>query len=224
MPSSPDIANDAAATFAAYPELVTKIDAGTTVPDAELDQWIGATYPNFVDACVTQINEVFTGQRSISGRLRVANAPASGFATGCDNIVIGDGSGGYGLTGFTSLTSAFCIAQRTSRDSSENYISFDANSRRVVILAARDINTNAAVQVQHDGTDGQLCPTFAFQSTDLGTNTQRWRDLFIKGQAYIAPAAAPATPSSGAVLYVDSATGDLVVKFSTGTTTVLASP
>ena len=36
MPSSQDIANDAAATFAAYPELVTKIDDGTTVPDGQL--------------------------------------------------------------------------------------------------------------------------------------------------------------------------------------------
>ena len=74
-----------------YPELVTKIDAGTTVPDAELDQWIGATYPRFIDACVAQVNEVFTGQRSIKGALRVANAPASGWNANGDDIRIGDG-------------------------------------------------------------------------------------------------------------------------------------
>ena len=65
MPSSQDIANDAAATFAAYPELVTKIDDGTTVPDGQLDRWIGASYANFVDGCLEQINEVFVGSRAI---------------------------------------------------------------------------------------------------------------------------------------------------------------
>lgn len=224
MPSSPDIANDAAATFAAYPELVTKIDAGTTVPDAELDQWIGATYPNFVDACVTQINQVFTGERSISGRLRVRNAPASGWNSGGDDFVIGDAAANRGMSIYSSNTGASTIAFRTDRSSAEGLIQYQANLRCLSLQAALDVGTNAALELCGTASEGSLAPVLPGASTDLGKSSGRWRDLWLKRHAYILPQTAPATPASGAVLYVDSGTGDLVVKFSTGTTTVLASP
>jgi hypothetical protein len=224
MPSSQDIANDSAATFAAYPELVTKIDAGATVPDADLDQWIGASYANFVDGCLEQINEVFVGSRSIAGPLRLADAPGSGWAAGCETIQIGDGTANRGVSGFTPTTGEFCLVQRTSRDDRENYVALDASARRVVLLAGRDLNTAGALQLKHYTTYGALGPVFSFQATDVGTIGERWRDLALKRHAYIDPDTAPATPSSGAVLYVDSADGALKVKFSTGTTTTLASP
>ena len=223
MPSSPDIANDAAATFAAYPELVTKIDAGTTVPDAELDQWIGATYPNFIDACVTQVNEVLTGQRAAGGPLRLAGAPASGWSANADDVRIGTGSGDAGISLYQSTASgASGVWWRTSRSDSETVVSYSASSRALLLSAARDITLDAGAVVC--GMTESVRPVLSGSVTHLGTDSIRWSDLFLKGQAYIAPAAAPATPSSGAVLYVDSGTGDPVVKFSTGTTTVLASP
>jgi len=224
MPSSPDIANDAAATFAAYPELVTKIDAGTTVPDAELDQWIGATYPNFIDACVAQVNEVFTGQRAITGALRVGNAPATGWNGNANDIVVGDGTFGPGLTLYQPTTGLGGVWFRTSRSNNEGLFYYDANARCMVLGAGRDISTHANLELCGAASDGSLAPFSPGQSTDLGKSSGQWRDLWLKRHAYIAPATAPATPSSGAVLYVDSGTGDLVVKFSTGTTTVLASP
>ena len=224
MPSSPDIANDAAATFAAYPELVTKIDAGTTVPDAELDQWIGATYPNFIDACVTQINEVFTGQRSIQGGLRVGNAPASGWNLNADDVVIGDASGGHGLSIYQQATGQGLISFRTSRSFSEAVIIYDGNTRCLQLGAGRDASLNANIRLCNSGASADLSPFSASQIVDLGAAAKPWRDLTLSRHAYIQPEAAPATPASGAVLYVDSSTGDLVVKFSTGTTTVLASP
>lgn len=226
MPSSPDIANDVAATFAAYPELVTKIDAGTTVPDAELDQWIGATYPNFIDACVAQVNEVFTGQRSIKGALRVGNAPASGWNANGDDIRIGDGTVNRGMSFYQPAgATTGGIYWRTPSNSADAIITYSVADETFVFSAGRNTGgDHADIALEQMGSDGYLRPRTVAQLTDLGTDTKRFRDLFLKGQAYIAPAATPATPSSGAVLYVDSSTGDLVVKFSTGTTTVLASP
>ena len=63
MPSNPNINDDAPATFQAYPEMVTKTDAGTTVPDGDLDKTPGATLFNFYDTCFEQINQVFQGTR-----------------------------------------------------------------------------------------------------------------------------------------------------------------
>jgi len=224
MPSSPDIANDAAATFAAYPELTTKVDAGTTVPDAELGQWIGATYPNFIDACATQINEVFTGQRAISGKLRIKNAPASGWSPAGDDLVIGDAAANRGMSFYSSNTGASTIAFRTDRSSAEALIQYLASTRCLTLQAGLDVGTNAALELCGTAADGSLAPVLPGASTDLGKSSGRWRDLWLKRHAYILPQTAPATPASGAVLYVDSGTGELVVKFSTGTTTVLASP
>lgn len=224
MPSSPDIANDAAATFAAYPELVTKIDAGTTVPDAELDQWIGATYPNFIDACVTQVNEVFTGQRSISGPLRVANAPATGWSANADDLRIGDATSGHGLSIYQQSFGQGQVAFRTSRSNNEAIIVYDASTRCMQLGAGRDTSLNANIRLCNSGASADFSPFSASQIVDLGAASKPWRDITLARHAYIQPEAAPATPASGAVLYVDSGTGDLVVKFSTGTTTVLASP
>jgi hypothetical protein len=63
MPSSPNINSDAPATFAAYAELATKTDAGTTVPDNDLDTTPGASLFNFYDTLHEQTNAVFRGTR-----------------------------------------------------------------------------------------------------------------------------------------------------------------
>jgi len=63
MPSSPNINSDAPATFTAYAELATKTDAGTTVPDNQLDQTPGANLFNFYDTLHEQTNAVFRGTR-----------------------------------------------------------------------------------------------------------------------------------------------------------------
>ena len=222
MPSTPDIANDAAATFAAYPELVTKVDAGTVVPDSELNQWIGATYTNFVDACITQVNEVMTGQRSIAGPLRVDSAGIAANAD-ADDILIGDATGNHGMTIAQSTAGRGTLYFWTSRSDNEAVMFYDAGSRCLVLSAGRDVTSNASLELCANGTDGSLAPRFS-NNTDLGKTAYPFRDLHLQRHQYITPDTAPATPSSGAVLYVDSATGDLVVKFSTGTTTVLASP
>lgn len=224
MPSSQDIANDAAATFAAYPELVTKIDAGTTVPDADLDQWIGATYANFVDGCLEQINEVFVGEREMDGPLRI-RAIATGWNSSYDNLVIGSGAGSPGMSLYPGATSQCGIAWRTAASTNDAVVAYDVAAQCLVLGAGRaggvqDGNINLCLV----GGDGTLEPNTSGQSTDLGRPSMRWRDLAIKRHAYLDPDTAPATPSSGAVLYVDSADGALKVKFSTGTTTTLASP
>jgi hypothetical protein len=63
MPSSPNINSDAPATFTAYAELATKTDAGTTVPDNQLDTTPGANLFNFYDTLHEQTNAVFRGTR-----------------------------------------------------------------------------------------------------------------------------------------------------------------
>jgi hypothetical protein len=191
MPSSQDIANDAAGTFAAYPELATKIDDGTTVPDSQLDRWIGASYANFVDGCLEQINEVFVGSRAISGPLRVAGAPASGWSASADDIVIGDGSARAGMSIYGTPLDTSGVEWRTASIASEAWIRY---------------------------------PNLGTESIDIGRPAARWRDLSLSRHAYVDPATAPATPSSGAVLYVDSADGALKVKFSTGTVVTLGTP
>ena len=224
MPSSQDIANDAAAAFAAYPELATKIDDGITVPDSQLDRWIGASYANFVDGCFEQINEVFVGSRAISGPLRVAGAPASGWNSGADDLVLGNGVSGRGLTIFSSDAGSSSIAFRTTRSSVEGLVAYDANLRCLNLQAALDLGTDGALELCADATSGSLSPTLVGASTDLGKSNGKWRDAWLKRHAYIDPATAPATPASGAVLYVDTADGALKVKFSTGTVVTLGTP
>lgn len=63
MPSSPNINSDSTATFAAYDELATKTDAGTTVSDADLATTAGANLFNFYDTLHEQTNAVFRGSR-----------------------------------------------------------------------------------------------------------------------------------------------------------------
>ena len=226
MPSSQDIANDAAATFAAYPELVTKIDDGTTVPDGQLDRWIGATYANFVDGCLEQINEVFVGSRAISGPLRVAGAPASGWNANADDVVIGDGTANRGLTLYqSSAATAGGVYWRTPSNSADAIVSYNVADECLILAAGRNTGgDHADLALEQLGTSGALRPRTVAQSTDLGSTTKRWRDLFLSRHAYVDPATAPATPSSGAVLYVDSADGALKVKFSTGTVVTLGTP
>jgi hypothetical protein len=224
MPSSQDIANDAVGTFAAYPELATKIDDGTTVPDSQLDRWIGASYANFVDGCLEQINEVFVGSRAISGPLRVKNAPASGWNSGADDLLIGDGVSGRGVSIFSSDAGSSSIAFRTTRSAAEGLVSYNASIRCLNLQAALDVGTDAALELCGDATSGSLAPTLVGASTDLGKSNGKWRDAWLKRHAYIGAATAPATPSSGAVLYVDSADGALKVKFSTGTVVTLGTP
>lgn len=224
MPSTPDIANDAAATFAAYPELVTKVDAGTVVPDSELDQWIGATYPNFVDACITQVNEVMTGQRSIAGPLRVADAPSTGWSANAEDVLIGDGSARVGISIYGTTANTSGVVWRTASVTEEAWVKYAYSANCIQFRAGSSSSANMQLCMTEAGTNSWFGPNLGTESIDIGRTTARWRDLSISRHMYIDEDTAPATPSSGAVLYVDSATGDLVVKFSTGTTTVLASP
>ena len=224
MPSSQDIANDAAATFAAYPELVTKIDDGTTVPDGQPDRWIGASYANFVDGCLEQINEVFVGSRAISGPLRVAGAPASGWNANADDVVIGDASAGHGMSIYQQTTGQGTISFRTTRSFSESVILYDGTSRFLLLGAGRDVNTNGNVTLTNTVAGADFSPFSSSQIIDLGLSSKPWRDLNLSRHAYIDEETAPATPSSGAVLYVDSADGALKVKFSTGTVVTLGTP
>ena len=225
MPSSQDIANDAAASFAAYPELATKIDDGTTVPDSQLDRWIGASYANFVDGCLEQINEVFVGSRAISGRLRVAAAPASGWNGDSDNLVMGDGAGSVGASLYLGPAGSGGIAWRTAASNNDAAVSYNVASSCMVIGVGRSLaGQHGNIDLMRDASEGTLQPRTSGQSTDLGTDGTRWRDLAIKRHAYIDEETAPVTPSSGAVLYVDSADGALKVKFSTGTVVTLGTP
>lgn len=223
MPSSPDIANDAAATFAAYPELVTKIDAGTTVPDAELDQWIGATYPNFIDACVAQVNEVFVGSRAISGPLRVANAPSTGWSANADDLRIGDGTARVGLSLYGTTANTSGMVWRTASTAEEAWIRY-AYSANCLQFRAGTASANMQLCMTEAGTNSWFGPNLGTESIDIGRQAARWRDLSLSRHAYIDEDTAPATPSSGAVLYVDSADGALKVKFSTGTVVTLGTP
>lgn len=224
MPSSQDIANDSAATFAAYPELVTKIDAGSTVPDSDLDQWIGASYANFVDGCLEQINEVFVGSRAIAGRLRIADAPATGYNSAYDDLVIGDGSTSVGITLYTGTANSGGLAWWANGTTNDAIVRYNSTNDCLILAAGQASSSDASMNLCVVSGAGALEPKTSGQSTDLGRAARRWRDLALKRHAYIDPETAPATPSSGAVLYVDSADGALKVKFSTGTTTTLASP
>lgn len=224
MPSSQDIATDAAGTFAAYPELATKIDDGTTVPDSHLDRWIGASYANFVDGCLEQINEVFVGSRAISGPLRVAGAPASGWSASADDIVIGDGTARVGISMYGIASNTSGLVWRSASTAGEALIRYAYGSRCISLSAGLSSSANAQLCITEDGADSWFGPNAGTESIDLGRTSARWRDLSLSRHAYIDEETAPATPSAGAVLYVDSADGALKVKFSTGTVVTLGTP
>lgn len=224
MPSSQDIANDAAGTFAAYPELATKIDDGTTVPDSQLDRWIGASYANFVDGCLEQINEVFVGSRAISGPLRVAGAPAGGWSATADDIVIGDGSARVGVSIYGTPLNTSGIEWRTAAVSDEAWIRYAYGANCLQFRAGSSASSNMQLCMTEAGANSWFGPNLGTESIDIGRTSARWRDLSLSRHAYIDPDTAPATPSSGAVLYVDSADGALKVKFSTGTVVTLGTP
>jgi hypothetical protein len=224
MPSSQDIATDAAAAFAAYPELAAKIDDGTTVPDSQLDRWIGASYANFVDGCFEQINEVFVGSRAISGPLRVAGAPAAGWSADADDIVIGDGSAQVGVSVYGAPLSTSGLEWRTAAVTSEAWIRYAYSANCLQFRAGSSASANAQICITEAGANSWFGPNLGTESIDIGRTAARWRDLSLSRHAYIDPDTAPATPASGAVLYVDTADGALKVKFSTGTVVTLGTP
>jgi hypothetical protein len=203
---------------------VTKIDDGTTVPDGQLDRWIGASYANFVDGCLEQINEVFVGSRAISGPLRVAGAPASGWSASADNIIIGDGSGQFGMSIYGTPASTSGIEWRTAAVADEAWIRYAYSANCLQFRAGSSSSANMQICMTEAGTNSWFGPNLGTESIDLGRTSARWRDLSINRHAYIDEDIAPATPSSGAVLYVDSADGALKVKFSTGTVVTLGTP
>ena len=100
MPSSPNILSDDSATFAGYPELATKVDE-STVADADLDEYAGAAYPNFVDACLKDVNKAARGEEAFTLTgvpARFGGAPDSGWQGNGDDIVVGDGTFSRGMT------------------------------------------------------------------------------------------------------------------------------
>ena len=91
MPSNPNILSDPSTTFAGYPELATKVDE-SPVADADIDEYAGAAYPNFVDTCLKDVNKAARGEKPFTEHgmmARFGGAPDSGWMGNGDDIVVG---------------------------------------------------------------------------------------------------------------------------------------
>jgi hypothetical protein len=83
-------------------------------------------------------------------------------------------------------------------------------------------STTDTYSFRNNGTDRfSISPTAAFPGVDaslsLGTTGRRFTNVFTQGLTLVDGVTAPATIAGHAVIYVDTADGDLKIKFADGT-------
>lgn len=105
-----------------------------------------------------------------AGTVYVADAPTTGFNAGADDLVIGDGSGSVGLSGYSSATGAFNIAARDSGSSIAGLLQYNHNSNAWIIFC----DGSSRVQI----TTAAAAPTSAGGLT-LGTSSLPWGNLLV---------------------------------------------
>jgi hypothetical protein len=69
---------------------------------------------------------------------------------------------------------------------------------------------------------GMLLPAgTSIGNVDIGSSAAAVRSVYTSGGIYLSAQTAPAAPSAGAVLYIDTADSDLKIKYSDGTVVVI---
>lgn len=146
---------------------------------------------------------------NVPGQLLLAGALAANAPAGSNNIIIGDGSGSpgaylFGSAGANFATLGFGRVSGSNRgfirySFNADVIGFGVSTNEELLIGTTNIRPNA---------DAGL---------DLGATNKGFGSLYIKDGI-----TAPGTPSTAAVLYVDSADGSLKVKFSDGFVSVIA--
>jgi len=204
--------SDATATFAAYPELATKVD-DTAVADADLDELVGASYGNFVDACLVQTNECALGERAWTDAgvtARFGGAPATGWNANADNIVEGDGnSSAEGMSFWPSDAGTFNLAVRNGSTSLRGLMRFDQGAQLWSWW------TNG---VQRWGADNAA--VYPIASMTFGTDANRWSAGYYSGSLYVADAPTTGFNASADDLVMGDGTGDVGLSAYSGATSL----
>lgn len=174
MPSSPSILTDDSATFAGYPELATKVDE-SAVADADLDEYAGAAYPNFVDVCLKDLNKAARGEKNFTPDgvpARFSGAPDSGWQGTADDIVVGTGTLSRGMT--------FYIPN----DGSANWVVRTPSQAHAASIGYGDLNKNFVFVV--NGTAKMMLDSNALfrptgTSFNLGKIDAPWNRIELAG-------------------------------------------
>jgi len=175
--------------------------------DSEVDLFCTADWANDVDADLESVNAWFAGGSSagiagntstLLGRLKAVEGMVIGNNTDAD-IVFDSGAG---------LTPTVRWDNGTNSDDGGIRYGGGAGSEIMVFRARNSDRLGLHSTAMYPTTDDQLW---------LGGSSNNYKGLYI-----IDGVTAPGTPSTGAVLYVDSITGDLTCKFSDGFTATVA--
>ena len=148
---------------------------------------------------------------TIAGRVITDGAAASDANTDLDAGIFGDTSGtgaARGITVVTDNTGSGTFAVGSPADNDRGQLRYDVGQVRweVIVEGAQEWNLDASAQ--YPQTQGGLTS---------GRSGNGWASMYLQDGV-----TAPGTPSGGAVLYVDTADGDLKVKFSDGFVAVIA--
>lgn len=161
-----NIAQDAAATFAAYDWLSDKSDTGSEIAEADVDTNVGAVWGNAVDEAFIQVNEVFQGTRFIDA-LGIGSAVSGATGAGDDLVVGSTGTANNGMTIRASGQSSIYAADAGSATAARLYYDHSSTRWTVNVEGSDELRVNNAAVFP--ATDGGL---------DSGTNGSRWATTY----------------------------------------------
>lgn len=199
MPSSPSILTDDSTTFAGYPELATKVDE-SAVADADLDEYAGAAYPNFVDVCLKDLNKAAAGEVPFTASgiaARFAGAPETGWFGNTDDIVAGDGTLSRGMTflvpevgscNFTARTPTRQVAGQMSYSTGNHLFAFTVDENLEFIMDKTSIRpagpaANALGTVDFPWRRLELRGNIVIDAEPATTQGIMWRDTGVNAFA-----------------------------------------
>lgn len=217
------ILTTAAATYAAQTLRGTnKVDVVARA-DAEVADWCTGDWANDVDEDLVDVNKWFVGTSSagIAGNTSVllggldvredlwlAGAESGDAHADADDLIVGDGVGNRGMTIFAATTGLCGIHFTDMIGGGVGAFNYDNSNLRFSWWVEGSEEMSLDTASLRPLTDGGLT---------LGDADQAWTSLYVKDGI-----TAPGTPTTGAVIYVDTADGDLKVKFSDGFVAILA--